>query len=88
MNKEIISLKEVKTSRPVQKDIFIDWFKEMLNHSPVFYHEVTETWHVFKYEHVKQVLSNYESFQVKVPRPPSLLVQFKRLGTTHPADCR
>jgi cytochrome P450 len=34
----------------------------MLHHHPVYYHEKTNTWNVFKYEDVKQVLSNYEFF--------------------------
>ncbi|MDM5338690.1 cytochrome P450 [Fictibacillus enclensis] len=69
MNKEIISLKEVKNFKTRSEEFFpVDWFKEMLNHSPVFYHEGTETWHVFKYEHVKQVLSNYEFFSSEGPK--------------------
>ena len=34
----------------------------MLHHHPVYYHEKTDTWNVFKYEDVKLVLSNYEFF--------------------------
>ncbi|SDM75795.1 hypothetical protein SAMN04488137_1803 [Fictibacillus solisalsi] len=69
MNKEIISLKEVKSFKTRSEEFFpVEWFKEMLNHSPVFYHEETETWHVFKYEHVKQVLSNYDFFSSEGPK--------------------
>ena len=36
----------------------------LYNHS-VYFHEETNTWNAFKYEDVKQVLTNYEFFQVK-----------------------
>ncbi|WP_079529548.1 cytochrome P450 [Halobacillus hunanensis] len=63
MNKEVISLKEVKSFQTRSEEFFpINWYKEMLHHHPVHYNEATNTWHVFKYEHVKEVLSNYEVF--------------------------
>ncbi|WP_163529994.1 cytochrome P450 [Halobacillus ihumii] len=63
MNKEVISLKEVKSFQTRAEEFFpLDWYKKMLNNYPVYYNEETNTWHVFKYEHVKEVLSNYEVF--------------------------
>ncbi|MFD2924061.1 cytochrome P450 [Halobacillus naozhouensis] len=63
MNKEVISLKEVKSFQTRSEEFFpINWYKEMLHHNPVYFNEETNTWHVFKYEDVKEVLSNYEFF--------------------------
>jgi cytochrome P450 len=63
MNKEVIPIKEITDFQSRAEEFFpIDWYKEMLHHHPVYYHEKTNTWNVFKYEDVKQVLSNYEFF--------------------------
>lgn len=63
MNKEVIPIKEITNFQSRAEEFFpIDWYKEMLHHHPVYYHEKTNTWNVFKYEDVKQVLSNYEVF--------------------------
>ncbi|UAL51905.1 cytochrome P450 [Metabacillus dongyingensis] len=63
MNKEVIPIKEITNFQSRAEEFFpIDWYKEMLHHHPVYYHEKTNTWNVFKYEDVKQVLSNYEFF--------------------------
>lgn len=40
----------------------MDWYKKMLINDPVYYHEVTDTWNVFKYKDVKMVLSKHEFF--------------------------
>lgn len=69
MNKETISLEEVKQFQTRSEEFFpLHWYKEMLNDSPVYFHEDTNTWHVFKYDDVKQVLSNYEVFSTEGPR--------------------
>lgn len=34
----------------------------MLENSPVYYDEATNTWHVFKHKDVLEVLTNYEYF--------------------------
>lgn len=63
MNKEIIPIKEITEFQSRSEEFFpIGWYKEMLQNHPVYYHEKTNTWNVFKYENVKQVLSNYEYF--------------------------
>ncbi|MFB7139613.1 cytochrome P450 [Gottfriedia sp. NPDC056225] len=63
MNKEVIPVKEITNFKSRSDEFFpIEWYKEMLQHHPIYYHESTKTWNLFKYEHVKQVLSNYEFF--------------------------
>ncbi len=63
MNREVIPINEITNFKSRSEEFFpIDWYKEMLQHHPVYYHEATNTWNIFKYEHVKQVLSNYEVF--------------------------
>ncbi|MGM7724305.1 cytochrome P450 [Metabacillus sp. Hm71] len=63
MIKEVIPVNEITNFQSRSEEFFpIEWYKEMLHHHPVYYHEKTDTWNVFKYEDVKQVLSNYEVF--------------------------
>lgn len=63
MSKEIIPITEITNFQSRAQEFFpIEWYKEMLQEHPVFYHEKTDTWNVFKHDHVKQVLSNYEVF--------------------------
>ncbi|SEN00195.1 hypothetical protein SAMN05192533_1087 [Mesobacillus persicus] len=63
MTKVIIPINEITNFHSRAEEFFpIEWYKHMLENHPVYYHEATDTWNVFKYEHVKQVLSNYEYF--------------------------
>jgi cytochrome P450 family 106 len=63
MNKEVIPINEITNFQSRAEEFFpIGWYKEMLHKHPVYYHEKTNTWNVFKHEDVKQVLSNYEYF--------------------------
>src|SRR6478752_7192748 len=63
MNKEVIPVTEIPKFQSRAEEFFpIQWYKEMLNNHPVYFHEETNTWNVFQYDHVKQVLSNYEFF--------------------------
>lgn len=74
MNKEVIPVTEIPKFQSRAEEFFpIQWYKEMLNNSPVYFHEETNTWNVFQYEHVKQVLSNYEFFQAMDKEPLFLL---------------
>lgn len=60
---EIIPINEITNFQSRSEEFFpIEWYKEMLNRHPVYYHKKTDTWNVFKYEDVKQVLSNYKIF--------------------------
>ena len=69
MIKEVIPMNEITNFQSRTEEFFpINWYKEMLHNHPVYYHEKTNTWNVFKYEHVKQVLSNYEYFSSEGPR--------------------
>src|SRR5699024_8793112 len=57
------SLKEIMQFATRSEEFFpIDWYQEMLTHHPIYYHEGSDTWHVFTYENVKEVLSNYQYF--------------------------
>ncbi|WP_077326345.1 cytochrome P450 [Virgibacillus siamensis] len=69
MTKEIIPLQEVKNFQTRSEEFFpLHWYKEMLRSQPVYFDEDTMTWNVFKYEHVKEVLTNHEVFSVEGPR--------------------
>lgn len=69
MNKEVIPINEIPNFQSRAEEFFpIEWYKEMLHNHPVYYHEGTNTWNVFKYKDVKQVLSNYEFFSSDGPR--------------------
>lgn len=69
MSQEVIPMNEITNFQSRSEEFFpINWYKEMLYNHPVYYHEGTNTWNVFKYEHVKQVLSNYEYFSSQGPR--------------------
>jgi cytochrome P450 len=62
MSQEIISLADVTPFQTRSEEFFpLAWYEQMLKHGP-YYHEGTDTWHVFAYDHVKQVLANYEFF--------------------------
>lgn len=69
MNKEVISLKAVKKFQTRSEEFFpLHWYKEMFNKHPVYFHEETNTWHVFKYGDVQKVLSDYEFFSTEGSR--------------------
>src|SRR5215471_1157087 len=38
------------------------WFEEMRTHHPVFYDEGTHLWHIFRYEDVLAILTDYTRF--------------------------
>ncbi|KKI91247.1 cytochrome P450 [Bacillus sp. SA1-12] len=63
MIKEVIPVNEITNFQSRAEEFFpIEWYKEKLQNQPVYYHAETDTWNVFKYEDVKQVLSNHEFF--------------------------
>ncbi|MBN8251009.1 cytochrome P450 [Priestia flexa] len=69
MKQEVIPVTEIPKFQTRSEEFFpIDWYKEMLNQHPVYFHEETNTWNVFTYKHVKEVLSNYEFFSSEGPR--------------------
>lgn len=69
MAKEIILLSEVKKFQTRSEEFFpLNWYKEIFNDAPVYFDEETNTWNVFKYKDVKQILTNHEIFSVEGPR--------------------
>jgi cytochrome P450 len=63
MSREIISTKQITNFPTRSKEFFpLEWYKKMLHDNPVYYHKETDTWNVFKYDHVKQVMGNFEFF--------------------------
>jgi cytochrome P450 len=69
LNREIIPINEIPNFQSRSEEFFpMDWYKKMLENNPVYYHEGTNTWNVFKYKDVKEVLSNYEVFSSEGPR--------------------
>ncbi|MFB5191921.1 cytochrome P450 [Alicyclobacillus fastidiosus] len=44
------------------------WYKEMREHSPVFYDGDQDVWNVFLYDHAKRVLSDHQLFSNKKDR--------------------
>ncbi|MBB3111501.1 hypothetical protein FHS18_003569 [Paenibacillus phyllosphaerae] len=59
----IIAIEDIPAFRTSSEEFFpLEWYKRMLNDHPVYYHEATNTWNVFRYEDVKQVLSNHQLF--------------------------
>jgi cytochrome P450 len=63
MKKDIISTNDITNFSTRSIEFFpLEWYKKMLHDNPVYYHEETNTWNVFKYDHVKQVMGNFEFF--------------------------
>lgn len=63
MNKEIISYEDIKVFTTRSEHFHpLNWYKDMLDNEPVSYSESSKTWHVFRYDDVKRVLSDYEYF--------------------------
>ncbi|ULT54869.1 cytochrome P450 [Neobacillus drentensis] len=63
MQKEIISMQDITQFKTRSEEFFpLEWYRKMLNNNPVYYHEGTDTWNVFRYDDVKMVLSNHEIF--------------------------
>ncbi|MGN7356182.1 cytochrome P450 [Paenibacillus sp. SAF-054] len=63
MQNEIISLAGITQFRTKSEEYSpYDWYKHKLHNEPIHYDEETNTWHVFRYDDVKRVLSDYENF--------------------------
>ncbi|RKL64974.1 cytochrome P450 [Salipaludibacillus neizhouensis] len=63
MNKEIIDMQEITKFQSKSEEFCpMDWYKKMLVNEPIYYNKETDTWNVFKYKDVKQVLSKHEFF--------------------------
>ncbi len=70
MAKEIIQVQEIKKFQTRSEEFFpLNWYKEMFSSQvPLYFHEETNTWNVFKYKDVKEVLTNHKVFSVEGPR--------------------
>ncbi|MGE7661161.1 cytochrome P450 [Peribacillus sp. NPDC097197] len=63
MMTEVIAVKEIPQFKTRTEEFSpYEWCKRMLENDSVIYHEGTDTWNAFKYEHVKLVLSDYKHF--------------------------
>ncbi|GIP21289.1 cytochrome P450 [Paenibacillus sp. J22TS3] len=66
MYKEVIFLDTITQFKTRAEQFFpMEWYKKMLNEHPVYYHQETDTWNVFRYDDVKRVISDYEFFTVE-----------------------
>ena len=69
MSKEVIPIKEIIDFESRAEEFFpVEWYKHMLTNHPLYFEEKTQTWNAFKYDHVKEVLSNYKYFSSEGPR--------------------
>ncbi|PAD28706.1 cytochrome P450 [Paenibacillus sp. 7523-1] len=63
MNVEVVSAAAIPNFKTKSEEFFpIQWYRNMLEENPVFYHEETNSWNVFGYNHVKKVLSDHKLF--------------------------
>lgn len=61
MYKQVISLQDITNFQTRSEEFFpLHWYRKMLSDTPVYYHKETDTWNIFRYEDVKQVLSNHQ----------------------------
>ncbi|WP_426445491.1 cytochrome P450 [Paenibacillus sp. S-38] len=82
MNKQLIPVQDISRFQSRSEEFFpLDWYKRMLNDNPVYYHEDTDTWNVFRYNDVKEVLSNHEYFSAEGPRTTILIGAKNQEGT-------
>lgn len=62
MQKDIILLSDITRFQTKEEEFNpYPWYRKMLSQGPT-YHEDSDTWHVFHYDSVKRVLSEYELF--------------------------
>ncbi|SFE22246.1 hypothetical protein SAMN04487969_101741 [Paenibacillus algorifonticola] len=63
MSKTIISLAEITSFQSKEEEYSpYNWYKRMLHQDPVIYNEASDSWHVFRYDYVKTVLSDFKHF--------------------------
>ncbi|QWU45875.1 cytochrome P450 [Bacillus sp. NP247] len=85
MKKEVIAIQEIPNFQTRTEEFFpLKWYKEMLYNHSVYFHEETNTWNAFKYEDVKQVLTNYEFFSSQGPRSGIFVGDNKNQKNTSP----
>jgi cytochrome P450 len=60
------------------------WYAKMRRESPVFYDAQQQCWMVFRYEDVKQVFADWQTFSSKIPHPPEQTDLTQSLNYTDP----
>lgn len=66
-----------------------DWYAYMLRNNPVYYHLKQKKWHVFRYEDVRKVLSDYTNFpQLSRPEEKAISPLETSLLGLNPPDHR
>ncbi|NEQ18940.1 MAG: cytochrome P450 [Microcoleus sp. SIO2G3] len=60
------------------------WYAKMRHEAPVFYNAEQQSWMVFRYEDVKQVFSDWQTFSSKIPHPPEQTDLTQSLISTDP----
>ncbi|KAB8314056.1 cytochrome P450 [Tolypothrix campylonemoides VB511288] len=64
------------------------WYAKMRRESPVFYHSKRDSWMVFRYNDVKRILSDWQTFSSKIPHPPEQTDFTQALNVTDPPKHR
>jgi cytochrome P450 len=60
------------------------WYAKMRRESPVYYDAELQSWMVFRYEEVKQVFANWQTFSSQMPHPPEQTDFTQSLNFTDP----
>ncbi|MBD2099590.1 cytochrome P450 [Leptolyngbya sp. FACHB-261] len=64
------------------------YYAKMRRESPVFYDTEQQSWMVFRYEDVEQVLADWQTFSSKIPHPPEQTDFTQSLNYTDPPKHR
>jgi cytochrome P450 len=64
------------------------WYAKMRRESPVFYDVTQSAWMVFRYEDVKRILSDWQTFSSKMPHPREQIDFTQNLNRTDPPQHR
>jgi cytochrome P450 len=60
------------------------WYAKMRREAPVFYDAQLQSWMVFRYEDVKRVFADWQTFSSKIPHPPEQTNLTQSLNYTDP----
>jgi cytochrome P450 len=60
------------------------WYAQMRREAPVFYDAEQKSWMVFRYEDVKRVFADWQTFSSKIPHPPEQTDLTQSLNYTDP----
>jgi cytochrome P450 len=64
------------------------WYAKMRREAPVFYDAERQNWMVFRYDDVKQVFADWQTFSSKIPHPPEQTDFTQSLNYTDPPKHR